>query len=74
MVKTPSKNNREKTIALIGSSAPRSAVLVDPISFIATFMVSIDIIVGIIAIKIAQIKTKTESIGSICVQNLEFIT
>lgn len=73
-VKAPPKNNSENTMALIGSSAPSRAVLVEPISFIAIFIVSIEIIVGKIAINIAQIKTIGELIGSICVQNLEFTT
>ena len=71
-VKTPPKNKSEKTIAVIGSNAPRRAVFVEPINFIATFVVSIDSIVGTSAIKIAQIKTRGEFIPSSCVQNLEF--
>ena len=49
------KNRIPKNNAVKGSSAPRIAVLVEPMSFIAIFIVSIDIIVGMIASPIAQI-------------------
>ena len=45
-VKCSLKNTIPKNIAVKGSNAPRIAVFVEPISLIATFIVSSDIIVG----------------------------
>ena len=74
-IEIDSPNNKmPKTVAVNGSSAPRIAVFVEPINFIAIVIVSNEIIVGIIAIHIA----KSYSLGvlKICkfVQNFVFTT
>lgn len=58
-----------KNIAVSGSKAPNIAVVVEPISFIATVIVSSDIIVGIIDNAIAQHHKSGLSIICSSVQN-----
>ena len=73
-VKCSLKKINPKNIAVIGSKAPSMAVFVEPINFIAMFIVSIEIIVG----KIAKPKTHNHKNGlcNICnsVQNLRLKT
>ena len=59
-------------MAVTGSRAPNIAVVVGPISFIATLIASIDIIVGKIARAIEQVNIFQSFIGCKFVQNLRF--
>ena len=67
-----SENNKTpKNIAVKGSNAPIIAVVVEPTSRIAIFIVSKDIIVGKTANAIAQAKTFQSLIGCNWVQNFK---
>lgn len=65
--------NNSKNTAVNGSNAPRMAVFVEPISLIAIFIVSIEIIVG----SKAKPKEYPHKIGLFsicnCVQNFKLI-
>ena len=74
MVNCSWKNKIPKNIAVNGSNAPKIAVLVEPMSWIAIVIVSKEIIVGNNANPIAN--SHDVACGKICnfVQNFRFMT
>ena len=65
------KNKIPKNIAVNGSSAPNTAVFVEPINLIEIVIVSKDITVGINASASAQASNLQSFIGCNCVQNFK---
>lgn len=70
-VSTSPNTTTPKKTAVKGSSAPKIAVVVEPINLMATLIVSIEIIVGKIARAKAQAKTLQSVIGWSSVQNFK---
>ena len=67
------KNTTPKNKAVRGSSEPSIAVVVEPISFIAIFIVSIEIIVGNNAKPIAYSHNTGDVSGCNSVQKFKFV-